>query len=188
MAIWVGLLTAGKFVKLQWQRKCWARQGKQTSACKPAGYYIWHIITSSYVHEFSKTTNETISKCALANWSYWWRHTLINCRVIWKLLLLYMLLWPKVCCFSWVLETMMLLWVSYKCWNSKIYWSLGAIQCSREYKKFHKSITIHFNCSFMQQKQQTSGHNNIPLLGVINSKYLHRLVLTSFWKPKNTYN
>ena len=32
----------------------------------------------------------------------------------------------------------------------KIYWSLGAIQCSREYKKFRKSISLHFNCSFMQ--------------------------------------
>ena len=27
-------------------------------------------------------------------------------------------------------------------------------------------ICLHFNCSFMQLKQQTSGHNNIPLLGV----------------------
>ena len=26
---------------------------------------------------------------------------------------------------------------------------LGAIQRSREYKKFHTSISIHFNCSFM---------------------------------------
>ena len=34
------------------------------------------------------------------------------------------------------------------------------IQCSREYLK---SISIHFNCSF---RQQTSIHNNIPLLGV----------------------
>ena len=71
-----------------------------------------------------------------------------------------------------------------------IYLSLGAMQCSREYKKFHKSITIHFNCSFMQLKQQTSGHNNIPPLGVdyiYYSNYLHRLIpLTSFWKPKNT--
>ena len=40
------------------------------------------------------------------------------------------------------------------------------IQCSREYKKFLKSISIHFNCSFMQLKQQTSGHNNIALHGV----------------------
>ena len=52
--------------------------------------------------------------------------------------------------------------------TSKIYWSLGAIQCSREYKKFLKSISIHFNCSFMQQKQQTSGHNNISLLKCIH--------------------
>ena len=44
----------------------------------------------------------------------------------------------------------------------KIYWPLGAIQCSREYKKFLKSISIHFNSSFMQLKQ-TSGHKNIPL-------------------------
>ena len=50
--------------------------------------------------------------------------------------------------------------------TSKIYWPLGAIQCSREYKKFLKSISIHFNCSFMQLEQQTTGHNNIYLLGV----------------------
>ena len=34
--------------------------------------------------------------------------------------------------------------------TSKIYQSLRAIQCSREYEKFLKSISIHFNCSFMQ--------------------------------------
>ena len=41
------------------------------------------------------------------------------------------------------------------------------IQCSREYNKFLKSV-----CLFMQVKQQTSGHNNIPLPGVkaCNSK------------------
>ena len=41
----------------------------------------------------------------------------------------------------------------------QIYWSLGAIQCSREHKKFLKSISIHSNCSFMKPKQQTFGHN-----------------------------
>ena len=46
----------------------------------------------------------------------------------------------------------------------KIYWSLGPIVCSREYKKFFESISIHFSCSFMQLKQQTSGHNTISLL------------------------
>ena len=45
----------------------------------------------------------------------------------------------------------------------EIYWPLGAIQCSRKYKKFLKSISIHFNSSFMQLKQQTSDHKNIPL-------------------------
>ena len=40
-----------------------------------------------------------------------------------------------------------------------------------EYKKFLKSISIHFKCSFMQLKQQTSGHNNIPSLGVIYITY-----------------
>ena len=43
---------------------------------------------------------------------------------------------------------------------------MGAILCSREYKKLLMSISIHFNCSVMQLKQQTSGHNNIPFLGV----------------------
>ena len=38
---------------------------------------------------------------------------------------------------------------------SKILVPQGAIQCTREYKKFLKSISIHFNCSFMQLKQQT---------------------------------
>ena len=58
------------------------------------------------------------------------------------------------------------------------YWSLGAIQCSREYKKFLKSITLHFNCSFMQLEQQTSGHNNIPLLGVSYRDSLEYLFVT----------
>ena len=47
-----------------------------------------------------------------------------------------------------------------------VYWPM---QCSRKYKKSLKSISIHFNCSFMQLKQQkknTSGPNNIPLLRV----------------------
>ena len=44
---------------------------------------------------------------------------------------------------------------------------LVSIQCSREYKKFLKSISIHFNNPFVLLKHQTSGHNNIPLLGVI---------------------
>ena len=43
---------------------------------------------------------------------------------------------------------------------------LRAIQCSREYRKFLESISTHFNCSFMQLKQQTSGHNNFCFLGV----------------------
>ena len=50
--------------------------------------------------------------------------------------------------------------------TSKINWSLEAIQCSREYKKLLKSISAHFNCSFMQVKQQISGHNTISLLEV----------------------
>ena len=33
-------------------------------------------------------------------------------------------------------------------------------------QKFFKSISTHFNCPFIQLKQQNSGHNNIPLLGV----------------------
>ena len=49
---------------------------------------------------------------------------------------------------------------------SKIYCSLEAIQCSREYKKFLKSISAHFNCSFMQVKQQISGQNTISYLEV----------------------
>ena len=46
------------------------------------------------------------------------------------------------------------------------YWSLGAIQYSREYKKFLKSDSMHFYCSFMQLKQQTSGRNCL-LLGIL---------------------
>ena len=37
-----------------------------------------------------------------------------------------MSLWPKVCCFSWMLYKKMLLWAGYKCWfviTSKIYLS-----------------------------------------------------------------
>ena len=45
--------------------------------------------------------------------------------------------------------------------TSKIYYSpweqYGALGNTR--------ISIHFNCSFIQLKQQTSGHNNISLLG-----------------------
>ena len=44
--------------------------------------------------------------------------------------------------------------------------SLRAMYSALENKKFLKSISIHFNCSFMQLKQQTSGHNNISLLAV----------------------
>ena len=54
----------------------------------------------------------------------------------------------KVCCFSWTLDTKILLWVSYKCclrWLPIcIYWSLGAIQCSREYKNSGASPYISF--------------------------------------------
>ena len=59
--------------------------------------------------------------------------------------------------------------------------SLIPIQCSREYKKFlNKSISIHFNSSFMQIKQQTSGHN-IPLLGVCKQAhtYTHTCAMQS---------
>ena len=58
--------------------------------------------------------------------------------------------------------------------TSKINWSLGAIQCSREYKKFLEGI----NCSFMQLKQQTS-HHNVSLLGVYEffSTYWYYLFL-----------
>ena len=44
------------------------------------------------------------------------------------------------------------------------YWFLGTIQCFREYKKFLKSNSMHFYCSFMQLKQQTS---NSLLLGML---------------------
>ena len=55
--------------------------------------------------------------------------------------------------------------VSYiKCNNFQDILPPGSIQHSREYKKFPKSISIHFNCSFMQL--QTSDHNNISLPGV----------------------
>ena len=80
----------------------------------------------------------------------------------------------KICCFSWMFYPKMLLWVSYLTTTSKIVPCMGDIQCSREYRKFLKSISIHFNCSFMQLKQQTSSHNNIPLLGVIHA---HRKTL-----------
>ena len=77
-----------------------------------------------------------------------------------------MLLWPRVCCFSWMLYTRMLLWVTYT--NVNFQDILGAIQCSREYKEFLKSISIHFNCSFMQLEQQTPSHNNIR--GLVDSR------------------
>ena len=76
-----------------------------------------------------------------------------------------MLLWPKVCCFSWMLYT--------RCYCElvtndfqDILVPLGAMNSALGNKKFLKSISIHFNCSFMQLKQQTSGHNNISLLVV----------------------
>ena len=43
---------------------------------------------------------------------------------------------------------------------------LGAMYSALENKKFLKSISIHFNCSFMQLKKQTSGPNKISLLAV----------------------
>ena len=71
------------------------------------------------------------------------------------------------CCFSWTLGTKMLMWVCYRCCNFQDTGPcMGAIQCPREYKKLLKSISTHFNCLFMQLKQQTAGHNNIPFLGV----------------------
>ena len=38
----------------------------------------------------------------------------------------------------------------------KIYWTLGAIQCSMEYKKFLESISMHFKCSFMYMQIYTT--------------------------------
>ena len=71
-----------------------------------------------------------------------------------------MLLWPKVCCFSWMLYT--------RCYCElftndfqDILVPMGAMYSALGNKKFLKSISIHFNCSFVQLKQQTSGHNNI---------------------------
>ena len=53
---------------------------------------------------------------------------------------------------------------------------LGAVQCSREYKKFPESISTHFNCSFMQLKQ-TSDQENNSLLGDI---YIYLCTQTAF--------
>ena len=72
--------------------------------------------------------------------------------------------------FSWILYTKMLCElvtnVVYDNFQD-ILVPVGAKQCSRDKNKFLKSISVHFNCSFMQPKQQNSAHNNIPLLGVI---------------------
>ena len=91
-------------------------------------------------------------------------------------------LWMLLCCY--------ILWVSYKCCLRKLtrnrclvnikspqhgleifiyhrYTNPWELQCSREYKKFLKSISMHFNCSSMQIKYQTSGHNNISFLRVM---------------------
>ena len=54
---------------------------------------------------------------------------------------------------------------------------MGAIQCSREYKKFLKSISIHFNCSFMQLKQQTSSDVNGEIIGLDENQ----IVVMCFW-------
>ena len=43
---------------------------------------------------------------------------------------------------------------------------LGAMYSALGNKKFLKNISIHFNCSFKQLKQQTSGHNKVSLLAV----------------------
>ena len=80
-----------------------------------------------------------------------------------------MLLWPKVCCFSWKLYTRcyceVVTNVVYNNFQDKLV-PLGAMYSALGNKKFLKSISIHFNCSFVQLKQQTSGHNNISLLAV----------------------
>ena len=80
-----------------------------------------------------------------------------------------MLLWPKVCCLSWMLYTRcyceLVTNVVYNNFQD-ILVPLGAMYSALGNKKFLKSISIHFNCSFMQLKQQTFGHNNISLLAV----------------------
>ena len=59
-------------------------------------------------------------------------------------------------------------------------------QCSRGCKKFLKGIFTHFNCSFMQLKQQASGHNNISLVGIyMTNTYLKELVHRQ--RPNITY-
>ena len=77
------------------------------------------------------------------------------------------LLWPKVWCFSSMLDTNcyceLVTNVVYNNFQDILspYTVLLGIQEI-------PSISTHFNCSFVQMKQQTSGHNNIPLLGVHN--------------------
>jgi len=72
-------------------------------------------------------------------------HNLVFLAYIYITVKTEMLLWLKVCCFSWMLDTR----CSCELVTNVVY---KAMQCS----------SIH-NCSFMQQ---TSSHNNISVLGV----------------------
>ena len=69
-----------------------------------------------------------------------WDPIIPGCRI--SVLKTKMLLWPKLYCFSWILETDILYCelVINVVYDDLTGPCMGALQCSREYKKFHKSI------------------------------------------------
>ena len=63
-------------------------------------------------------------------------------------------------------------WSRDKCWSNRMFLQWSAVLLG-----IQKIPSISY-CSFMQVKQQTSGHNNIPLLGVM---YSFRFFLIFFY-------
>ena len=55
---------------------------------------------------------------------------------------------------------------------------------AREYKKFPKSISIHFNCSFMQVKQQTNNTIAKSIVAIILQHLIY--VCTSVYEQVYT--
>ena len=87
---------------------------------------------------------------------FWVTTTLFLCRYIHIYIYIYITVKQKCCCDKKYA-------VSVECCTQTCYSGLvtnGATQCSREYKKSLNGISVHFNCSFMQLKQQTSSQQH----------------------------